>query len=51
LETKRCKTILLLKSSSLWFDRFVVDKHIETSVSNTARTDLENGSGVENEAD
>jgi len=41
----------LLKSPPLWFDRFIVDKLNETSVSNTARSDLKNASGVENEAD
>jgi hypothetical protein len=35
----------------LWFDRFVVDKHIEASISNTAKSDLKDGSEVENEAD
>jgi hypothetical protein len=35
----------------LWFDAFVVDKLYETSVSNTARSDLKNASGIDNEAD
>jgi hypothetical protein len=43
--------ILLRNPPSLWFDRIVVNTHIEKSVSNTARSNLKHASGGENEDD